>query len=98
MHLCAAHMAVGDRLLKLVRGKIPRAHAGIKHAAAQIDRVRAVLHGGTQRFHRAGRRQQFNHKNPSFCQDQTAPQRRSKKFDSVYCITDAPQRKEYNPN
>ena len=56
VYLYAAHMAVDDGFLKLVHGKIPRAHACVEGVISKINRVGSVLHGGAQRLHGAGGR------------------------------------------
>ena len=61
MHAHAANVAVAHRLAQLVQCEIFRTRAGVERAAAKVDRVRTVLHGGAQRIHRPCRGQQFHH-------------------------------------
>ena len=56
MHLDAAHMTIAHGVGQLLWAEILRALSGIKGAAAQIDRVGAVLYRGTQGVHGAGGR------------------------------------------
>ena len=51
MHLHAPDMAVFHRLSQSLGCKVFRALAGIKHAATQIHRISAILHGGFQGVH-----------------------------------------------
>ena len=55
MDLHAADMAVFDRFAQLVICEIFGALTGIEVPETEIDRIRAVVHGGAQRLHRAGR-------------------------------------------
>ena len=61
MHRHAPDMAVFDRLGEHGDGEVFRALAGVKGAAAQVDRVGAVLNGRLQRFHGSGGSQKFQH-------------------------------------
>ena len=55
MHLNTPDMAVLDCLRQGLGGKILGALAGIEGAAAQIDRICAILHRSAQGIHRARR-------------------------------------------
>ena len=55
MHLNTPDVAVLDRLRQGLGGEILGALAGIKGAAAQIDRICAILHRSAQGIHRARR-------------------------------------------
>ena len=61
IHLCPPQVAVAHRLRQLLRREIPRTPPGVPIAAAQIDCVRAVLHGGGHRLPMSGRGQQLQH-------------------------------------
>ena len=54
--LAAADAAVARGLAELLFGKVFRTAAGVEAAQAQIDRVRAVLHGGDDGFRGTGGR------------------------------------------
>ena len=62
MHRYAPDMAVLDRFRQRLGCEIFRTLTGVEDAASQVDCVRTVLNGGVQGFHRAGRRQKFQHK------------------------------------
>ena len=51
----AAGMTIGDRPFQAVPVKIVRAPAGVEQPRPEVHRVRAVLHGGDERLHAAGR-------------------------------------------
>ena len=63
MHRDATDMAILDGFGEHLRCEVFRALAGVKEAAAQVDRVGTVLHGSTQRLHGAGGGQKFQHSN-----------------------------------
>ena len=55
----AARMAIANRLRQLIGRKVAGAVPGIEIAHAEVDGVRAVLHGGDERGHAARRGEQL---------------------------------------
>ena len=64
--LAAAHAAVGHCLFKFLIREILRAASGVEVAQSEIDRVRAVLHGGNDGLRRSGGRKKLQHCTISF--------------------------------
>ena len=50
VYLTSPDMAVAHRLFKFFVGEVLRTAAGVEAAETEINRVRAVLHGGNDRF------------------------------------------------
>ena len=59
VHANAARMRIGNGVRERVSAEIVGALARVEAACAEIDRVRAALHGGDQRVASAGGREQF---------------------------------------
>ena len=61
MRAHAAGMTIGDRLLQAAFVEVVRAPTGVEQARAKVNRVRAVLNRGDERFHAPGGSKQFAH-------------------------------------